>query len=185
MKRRLSMLTNSVNSMTTESSSNLLHKATHDNDENMEPPPPATLAAGASSLKFSLDSVDSASQLSTTSSRKLFKRKCIDKDDDDANDEDEVVAVEQTPIIHNHHPLGSHQSIKFTNLNTPVVPPRPFHMAPNSLLKHHRLFDSEQKTPMAAAATNSNYSNQLVICNSFVYATCRDALNDEDLQSNA
>jgi hypothetical protein len=177
MKRRLSMLTNSVNSMTTESSSNLLQKATHDNDENMEPP-----ASGASSLKFSLDSADSASQ-SNTSNRKLFKRKCVDKDDDEANDEDDAVTVEQTPIIHNHHQLGSQQSIKFTNLNTPVVQPRPFHMAPNSLLKQHRLFDSEQKTPMAAAATNSNYSNQLVICNSFVYATCRDALNDEDLQS--
>lgn len=31
--------------------------------------------------------------------------------------------------------------------------------------------------------TGNSYNEQLIICNSFVYATCRDALNDEEIES--
>lgn len=84
-------------------------------------------------------------------------------------------------VLDGVEPLNKHQR-KCVDLDqTPIQTPK-FNLfqqpqTPNiaSLVKHHRFVDLEQ-TP------SSNYTNQLAVCNSFVYATCRDALNDEDLQ---
>lgn len=61
-------------------------------------------------------------------------------------------------------PFAAHQ--------TPLVP-----FTPGSMVK--------SKSQEAQLNLNSSFdsSNQLTICNSFVYATCRDALNDDDFQS--
>lgn len=57
------------------------------------------------------------------------------------------------------------------SIQTPVIP-----FTPGSIIK------SKQETD---ADLNSSFdlSNQLNICKTFVYATCRDALNDDDFQS--
>lgn len=56
----------------------------------------------------------------------------------------------------------------------PVIP-----FTPVSVVKRKSTNDGPEKN------LNSSFdlSNQLDICNTFVYATCRDALNDDDFQS--
>ena len=85
------------------------------------------------------------------------KRKCV------------TIALDQTPQIHHHTPHIKHQ-------RTPIAFP---------LSSRIKSYDSTNSlsSSVSNANQNGNMGNQLVICNSFVYATCRDALNDDDLQS--
>lgn len=105
----------------------------------------------------SYDSVDAAVSSATMNEKQPVKRKLIEPE---TNEPETPSAAVKTKFGLMTTPFGG-------TFKHPSVPPLPPSFSSLS----------------AAANSGVTYNEQLVICNSFVYATCRDALNDEDIES--
>lgn len=123
----------------------------------------------------------SSSLTSGGSSKQSVKRKLIEPNEEDASATSTATSAAATTgagvdptSLTSKFGSSTSQMAKRCLVTTPLT---------SQLILKPRIFDAFMPPQSGVVSTATSYTEQLRFCNSFVYATCRDALNDEDIES--